>query len=251
MKGKKILITRPESESKDFKQLLEKEGAEVDALPMIRFEGINLSDDLKATFNQLDKFDWLVFTSAKAVQFFFEAAAMYEVKFYFYPNLKIATVGEKTKLKLEQLGYRTNFVPIKYTAEVLAENVDDVNGKNILIPRSNLASEEYISVFAKRGAAVFPLTVYNNIPVSYSKQQLETLLNQKLDYLTFTSGSTFKAFHQLLVEHELQLNDEKIICIGPSTANVVSTLNYTVTAVASTHTVEGIIDTIKQLEENV
>ena len=252
MKGKKVLITRSAEDNKDFKEQLEKKGVEVIEAPMIRFE---LAEDLTVIHEQLEQLeaiDWIVFTSAKTVEFFFEIAERKGIKFYYYPDLKIATVGEKTKLKLEQLGYRTNFVPIQYTAEVLAENMDEnIEGKRILIPQSNLASKEYFKVFEKRGAIPIPATIYETLPVAYTIEDFETVMNQKIDYLTFTSGSTFDAFYENMLGAKIDLTFEKIICIGPSTAKVVEQKGFDVSILAAPHTTEGMIKAIEKLEEHV
>ena len=252
MDKKKVLISRAASQNKEFRESLEKKGYEVVELPQIKFSIVKDLTEIHKALDQLEKVSWIVFTSARTVEFFFEAAQEYGVKFYFYPDLKIATVGEKTKLKLEQLGYRTNFVPIKYTAKVLVENMDeDLNGKEVLIPRSNLAGNEYLNLLAQRGATPTPLTVYNNEPILYSQIEMKEALSKELNYLTFTSGSTFRAFHENLKNAQLSLNSERIICIGPSTAKVVEDLGYEVFAIAEQHTIEGIINTIENIEQHV
>ena len=252
MKGKKVLITRSEEDNKSFREQLERKGAEVIQLPMIQFQ---LSEELTVIHQQLEQLetiDWIVFTSAKTVEFFFQIADSKGIKFYYYPNLKIATVGEKTKLKLEQLGYRTNFVPIQYTAEVLAENMDEnLEGKRILIPQSNLASNKYFEVFKQRGAIPVPVAIYETLPVYYSTEELETVMHQKIDYLTFTSGSTFEAFYQNMQHAKVEITAEKIICIGPSTAKVAEQNGNAVSAIAAPHTTEGMIKAIENLEDYV
>ena len=252
MKGKKVLVTRASGDNKEFREGLEKKGATVFELPMIQFEPIEMLTEIHAYLSQLETIDWIVFTSSKTVEFFFQIANEFGVKFYFYPDLKIATVGEKTKLTLEQLGYRTNFVPIQYTAEILAENMDEsISGKRILIPRSNRATDEYIDVFKKRGAIPLPVTIYKNEAVHYPSAELENVLNEGIDYLTFTSGSTYEAFHNNLKASLIKLNKEKTICIGPSTAQVVENFGQQVDAIASIHTTEGMIHTIEKLEQYV
>lgn len=104
MKGKKVLITRSAKDNKEFKEQLEKKGALVSELPMIQLQPIEDLTEIHAALDSLDQIDWIVFTSASTVQFFFQIAEQKGVKFYYYPDLKIATVGEKTKIKLEQQG---------------------------------------------------------------------------------------------------------------------------------------------------
>jgi len=249
MKGKKVLITRPEKSAKEFKENLEKLGAIVKVSPMIELKIVEDLTFLHQLFEQLDEIDWIVFTSPNAVSFFFKAADDYGVKFYFYPELKIATVGDKTKLTLEHLGYRTNFVPIKYTAEVLAENMDeDIQGKKVVIPRSALASDEYLEVFRKRGAEPLPITLYENEEVKYNENDFLELMQHNFDYLTFASGSAFSAFHNHLLKMSVELSTEKIICIGPSTEKRVRELGYVPAAVAEEYTANGMIEVIKKLE---
>jgi uroporphyrinogen-III synthase len=105
MKGKKVLITRAKEDNKEFREQLERKGAIVVEKPMIHFTQIEDLTEIYSYLNQLETIDWIVFTSAQTVSHFFKIAESYNVKFYFYPNLKIATVGEKTKLKLELLGF--------------------------------------------------------------------------------------------------------------------------------------------------
>ena len=251
MSGKSVLITRPENQSKSFREQLEKEKFKVSQMPLIQLSSIAENHKLKEAFENLERFDWLVFTSVNAVTYFFDAAEKHGVKFYFYPDLKIATVGEKTKLQLEQLGYRTNFVPIKYTAEVLADNMDDVNGKQILIPRSSKASNHYLEVFTSRGATPTAVTVYENKSIIYKAAEFAEIMNQGFDYLTFASGSAVIAFDNNLKLSQIKLKQEKVICIGPSTAKVAENLGYEVAAIAEPHTTEGMVTAIKKLEEYV
>lgn len=251
LSGKKVVVTRAEKQAKSLIDGIERAGGEALSLPLIQFAAMQNQSELLTAFENLEKYDWLVFTSANAVDFFFDAAEATGVKFYFYPDLKIATVGEKTKLQLEQRGYRTNFVPIQFTAEVLAENMDEkIRGKQILIPRSAKASDEYLEVFLKRGALPHAISVYQNQAVSYSSQEIKTFFDQDPDYLTFTSGSTVKAFHQLVREANLK-TAAKWVCIGPATAKVAQNSGYDVAAVAEPHTVEGIISALEKLEHYV
>ncbi|MEQ8908211.1 MAG: uroporphyrinogen-III synthase [Vicingaceae bacterium] len=251
LKAKKVVVTRAEKQAKSLTDGIERAGGEAISFPLIEFAPVEDLSKLKQAFSHLEKYQWLVFTSANAVDFFFDAAEAEGVKFYFYPDLKIATVGEKTKLQLEQRGYRTNFVPIQFTAEVLAENMDeDIRGKHILIPRSEKASDEYLEVFLKRGAIPHAIAIYKNKNVPYSKEEVETVFDQQPDYLTFTSGSTVEAFDHFIQEFSL-VTSAKWICIGPSTAKLARKLGYDVAATAEPHTIEGMIEAIKKLEDHV
>lgn len=247
--GKKILITRPKEQSKDLENGIKDLGATAIQLPLIEIEALPLSQEIQTIFDQLEEIDWLVFTSTNAVNCFFKLADEAGVKFYFYPNLKIATVGEKTKMQLEQLGYRTNFVPIKYTAQVLAENMDpNLKGKKIVIPCSNKANKDYIKYLSAQGAEVLTIEVYRNSAKHYRSQELMAIIQEEMDYITFASGSAVKSFCKNGLKDNKMFQSAKNICIGPSTAAVAEELGLKINGIAEPHTSEGIIDKIKSLE---
>jgi len=248
MKSKKrVLISRAKSQATKFVKTLVELNFEVVQLPMIETAITNNPEPIHQVLNHLEVFDWLVFTSQNAVRYFFELAEEYGTKLYFYPNLKIATVGEKTKLKLEQLGYRTNFVPIKFSAEVLAENMDDLDGKKVLIPRSSLAADQYVKKMEERGAEVVALDLYHTLKVSYSLNDLKAALSPPINFLTFASPSAVEAFYENLRKHQISLQNEKLICIGPSTAEKAKKLGFSVYDVATPHSMEGMVETLKKL----
>ncbi len=246
-----MLITRAAHQSEEFEKWVKRANGQPVLFPMIQLLECEDQTDIQYQLANLDKIDWLVFTSENAVQFFFKYAHQAGLKFYFYPNLKIATVGEKTKLALEQLGYRTNFVPIKYTAEILAANMDEnIEGKNILIPRSSKAKDNYLEAFRKRGANPIPLTVYVNQIMTYTDEEVLNVLEHEADYITFTSGSTVKGFVKAIQQVNRPTPNAKYYSIGPSTTKVAEDLGLAIDATAKVHTIEGIFELIKE-NENV
>lgn len=251
LKGKRVWISRPELSAKAMAKLFENQGAEAINIPLIQLHLKEDLSELHAALDQLESFEWIVFTSENAVRFFFEAAVNFGIKFYFYPNLKIATVGEKTKIALEQLGYRTNFVPIEYTAEVLAANMDEeIAGKRVLIPRSAIALDDYLDLFERRGAKAEAISIYENEPIFYSSEELKETLSTA-DYLTFTSASAVSSLAEQIDVQQTDFSKVRIVCIGPSAAERAKEVGLEVAAVATPHTAEGILSAIEKLEENV
>jgi len=70
--GKGIVITRPEEQSEEFAALLRDEGAKVISFPTIRIMPPEDYNDLDRAIKDIDKYHWVVFTSANGVKFFFE-----------------------------------------------------------------------------------------------------------------------------------------------------------------------------------
>lgn len=246
LKGIKILVTRPLDQAENFSKLLKNKGAEVFQLPMIELVPSNNEAEKKEALIQLDSTDWLIFTSVNAVKYFFQAADKQSTDFSFLPNIRIATVGEKTKSKLEELGYRTNFVPNNFSAEMLVKQIPDIEGKKILIPRSAKANNQYVEDFRKRGAIVKTVVFYENEKLSYFRNDFLGTLRKEMDYITFASGSTIEAFHEYCQKFNFSISQEKVIVIGPSTEKTAKQLGIPVHAVAEKYTFEGMIEEIEK-----
>ena len=69
-------------------------------------------------------------------------------------------------------------------------------------------------------------------------------LEQPIDYLTFTSGSTIQSFYRCILNTSVKLTNSKLFCIGPSTAKAAKNLGFHVDAIANPHTEEALFDLI-------
>ena len=114
---------------------------------------------------------------------------------------KIAAVGVKTKLELEKRGYRVDFVPTSFVAEVFAEEfVKRLSGnERILFPKGNLARDVIPVALREMGVSLDELIVYGTKENVEKRQELiEALEVGKVDIITFTSPSTVTSFVRLL-----------------------------------------------------
>lgn len=229
LKDKTILITRSANQAAGFINQLKELGAKAITLPLIKNTAIN-QKELIAKLNH--NYDWIIFTSANAVLFFFKEIKPEEI------SSKIAVVGTKTGETLKKLGVKIDFTPSQFTAKFLAEEIPISANDTVLIPRSNLAKDDIVEVLEKRNCTVEPISIYQNSSINYSADELDKVFNQKIDFITFTSGSTAKAFAELNVKY----GNSKIICIGPETAIVVKKYNMTIAAIAKPHTIDGMIE---------
>lgn len=235
LKNKTIIITRSETQFEKFIIKLEILGAKTIALPLIKTSAIN-QNELKTTFNS-GNYNWLIFTSANAVQFFFKSVNYKSV------NTNIAVVGNKTQKAIEKIGLEIDFIPTQFTAKDLAKNLPISENDSILIPRSDLAKNDIVEILRNRSCRVKTLSIYKNGSVNYSKTELNNIFNQHIDFITFTSGSTIESFTKL----GININSEKVICIGPETAKIANNNNISVAAIANPHTIEGMIDEMIRL----
>ena len=235
LKNKTVLITRSADQSEDFINKLQDLGANTIALPLIETTATN-QHELTTLFNT-KKYDWLIFTSTNAVKFFFESVNSKNI------SCKIAVVGEKTKTVVEENGLKVDFIPAEFTAKQLANQLPITENDTVLIPRSDLAKNDIIEILKERRCKVESIAIYKNSTVVYSKTELNNIFKQRIDYITFTSGSTVNSFTKL----GITLKNEKVICIGPETEKVAIQNNISVSATANPHTIEGMIEKIRLL----
>lgn len=234
LQDQKILVTRSKDQVNNFTHQLEELGAKVLTLPLIENSPIH-ENELHHQFNS-SPFDWIIFTSANAARFFFDTISPSSI------TSKIAVVGSKTEALLNELGVSVHFIPSIFTAKQLATELPIEPHQRILIPRSNLAKNDIVERLEGRGGRVETISIYENNAIQYTQEELDGVFLQKIDYITFTSGSTVKAFIGL----GIPLKNEKVICIGPETALVAEQHHLNVTAIATPHTTEGMLQAILQ-----
>jgi uroporphyrinogen-III synthase len=230
LQNKTILITRPKEQSEEFYSKLEHLGAHPIIFPLITIKATN-QEQLLTTYNS-NKFDWIIFTSYNAVHTFFDVIDPKKV------IAKIAVVGSKTELALKSYQLKADFTPSAFTAEILANEIPIVANDAILIPQSAISKSNLADILTKRKANPQCISTYQNTKVKHSKEELNNLFKSKIDFITFTSGSTIKAF----VDLKIDLGEIKVVCIGPETVKVAKANNIKVDAVASPYTIDGMVD---------
>lgn len=235
----KVLIPRPVGSAEEFSEKLTKLGATPIVFPLIKVEAIN-QEKLKNTF-QNNSFDWIIFTSGVAVDFFFKTIEVKEV------NQKIAVVGTATQKKVEELGLKVNFTPSAATAKKLVKEIPLNKGEKVLIPRSEIAGKGVIEVLEKRKVNVTEVATYSNTPVNYSKEEVEAVFEENINVITFTSASTVENFVALIRKFKIKLSSQHLVSIGPSTTAAIKKLHLQADATAEEHNIDGLIEAIKSL----
>ena len=102
MFGKKILITRHKDKNFVLKDKLEQKGARVHCIDTIDFKPIEDKTKLIKVFDNIDNYDYLVFNSAKGVEYFIKEFMLCKKDIRGLGNLKIVAMGEITKNKIEE-----------------------------------------------------------------------------------------------------------------------------------------------------
>jgi uroporphyrinogen-III synthase len=173
----------------------------------------------------LSDYDWIVFTSANAVDAFSRRSGARSLP-------KVAVVGTETSRRAKARGIRVDLVPRTFRAEGLLDALPrDLNGQRILLPRGDLAGKELPEALRSRGAEVDPVVVYRTVLPSGGGDRLRTALGSgRIDCVTLTSGSTVRNLVAMLGEGDssICLDRTSIAVIGPVTRQVVESFGFEV-----------------------
>ncbi len=243
--GKRVLITRPQHQNRYLAQEVILQGGEPLCLPTIEMKE---TDDHGFDFSKLDRYDWIIFTSANGVSFFLEKLRSKKMDVRCLRG-KLAAIGPATAKALEEYGLNVDFIPRKYQAEFLLDGLRELvkPGERVLIPRAEEARNLLPEGLIADGINVDILTVYRTVPAQNSKEIMAcSVAETRIDYLTFTSSSTVRNFVELFKNEKPFWFSEKcrIACIGPITAATAREMGLPVHIVATEYTSEGLLEAI-------
>jgi uroporphyrinogen III methyltransferase / synthase len=247
---KRILITRPRAQAGDFAEKLRSAGFEPIFFPVIEICPVEHNVALERALAKWECYDWIVFTSANAVDVVFHNRALSFLKRDVGAGVKVAAIGPKTAEALQARGIIPDFVPEEYVAESILPGLGDLHGRWVLLPRAEIARKALPEAIFEAGGIPHEITVYKTLPVQPDPDGLAAL-NAGVDWITFTSPSTVRNFVEILRQQNLdpfQLPGRPAIaCIGPITEQAARQEGFEVALVAEQYTTDGLVNEIGKL----
>ena len=259
LQGKRILVTRSASQASQFTDLLTSRGAEVIEMPTLAILPPTSWEFLDQAIASLPNYDWLILTSANAVDSFFGRLKNSGKDSRALHSLKIAVVGRKTAEVLANYGIKPDLVPTDFVADALVDAFLAIPNyvlidKKMLFPRVESGGREIlVEQLQTHGAIVDAVPAYESgCPDAIAPMALEAIQNQnqKLDAIAFASSKTVKHFCQLLDRVTDQetwrswLADVTIASIGPQTSQTCNELLGRVDCEAVEYTLDGLVEAI-------
>ncbi|GAB4279467.1 MAG: uroporphyrinogen-III C-methyltransferase [Oscillatoriaceae cyanobacterium] len=268
--GKTVLVTRSAAQGGEFRALLEGVGANVIEMPTIEIGPPSSWEQLDGAIARLNQFHWLILTSTNGVQYFFERLTAQGKDARALAGLKIAVVGKKTALHLEQHGITPDYIPPNFVADSLAATFpEDLTDKNILFPRVETGGREVlVAELTAKGAKVEEVPAYESgCPAKIDPTAWKALKNRQVDIITFASSKTVQYFCQLVEHKYLESHDSEdtsdtaatknkswpdllakvcVASIGPATSKTCHSLLGRVDVEATEYTLEGLTKAISR-----
>lgn len=226
LRGKTVLITRAAGQSSSFAQLLMAAGAQVLELPALEIRPPSSWQGADRAIADLTQYDWLILTSANAVQGFLDRLLSQGKDLRALAHLQLAVVGNKTAAVLEQRGLRPDLIPPEFVADALLRHFPKpVAGQRLLFPRVESGGRDVlVQGFTAQGATVTEVAVYESgCPLAPDPTALAALAAGRVDVISFASSKTVTHTGQLLhqglgADWRNHLQGVAIAAIGPQTA---------------------------------
>jgi len=269
--GKRVVITRAESQSATLAVALKAHGAEVVSLPLIQILPPLDYAPLDSALHDLANFDWLIFTSQNAVAAVAErltvlglaglavttpsqesvipsaARNLSSAESHATPgSLLIAAVGDATAEAAQLAGFNVTHVGQGGTAATLAhELASKLRDKRVLLPRSDRAAVELVPRLQRFDAKVIEVIAYrtsNTTEVDAVGREAVAACSAIL----FFSPSAVHSFAALQKSSALNsLADSAVIgAIGPVTSIALRNAGFRCDFQASEPSVEEIVATL-------
>ena len=256
LQGKTILVTRSAGQASLFADLLTSQGASVIEMPTLTIAPPTSWQMLDQAIADLNSYNWLILTSANAVESFFGRLQKSGKDSRALHLLKVAVVGRKTAEVLANYGIKPDLVPTDFVADALVEALIKQNhvltNQKMLFPRVESGGREIlVEQLQQHGAIVDAIAAYESrCPEAIDPVALTAIQNQRLDAIAFASSKTVKHFCLLLDRvapqetWQVWIARVKIASIGPQTSKTCDELIGRVDCEALEFTLNGLVDAI-------
>ena len=250
--GVRVVVTRPRRQARPLIAALRERGAEPILLPTIRVEPIADTTAIDAELSEAERgaFDWIVFTSANAVEVCAARMAALRLRNGELAALNVAAVGPATAAAAEAAGLPVRLVPETTTAEGLAAVVirNTTPGAKVLFPRSAIGRDALPRALREAGMDVVAVEVYRTLPEEHiDPDVLERVRRREIDLIVFASPSSVRSFLALPGMNGTAVTQVPVVCAGAVTASAAKKAGFAVVAMGVDSSAEATADAISDL----
>jgi uroporphyrinogen-III synthase len=248
--GKTVVVTRAEGQSEELCAELRTRGANVKLLPLIAFASPESFAELDGALKGIETFDWVLFTSANAVQAVLRrlgdlnGTAPSQGR---WP--KIAAVGPATSRAAEDAGLAVEYVAAEHSGLALAEELkEEVRGKSVFLPRSDRANPDLPEALKRAGGKMTEVVAYRTVPPSKAdRERVNEVVKEDVDAVLFFSPSAVGNFLELVEKKRLEKLQGRavMVAIGPTTAGALSAAGIARIAWATDTTAGAVIEALE------
>ena len=249
--GRRIVITRSAEQSEVLAKELSLRGAIPVVLPLVSFAGPEDFAPLDAAIAEIQRFDWIILTSAQAVRAVIKRGEELKRSLtHSGSKLRSASVGPVTAEAARQAGLPVEYVAETHTGAALAEELGDrLQGAKVFLPRSDRANPDLPPALKRRGAQVTEVIAYRTLkPTDVDQRNLRQIAEGAADAVLFFSPSAVQHFAELFGGEQLRALQDKlaITAVGPVTANVLRQAGVGRTVLAGDTTAAAVVNALEK-----
>lgn len=277
--GARVVTTRGASGDDRLRSLLEAAGADVLSWSTSEYTPPRDPGPLEAALARLDRFDWVVFTSARAVAAVGEGRAARAAAGSPAPTPRVAVVGPATARAATGTGWRVAVEGRGPGARGLGAQVAatfPLAGARVLFPAASGAAATLEEEFTALGARVTRVEAYRTVVTPPPVERVRADLVAGVDAVTFASPSAVEAVDRALCGEMASATGDRatgdratrnapkggaptadgtrglaralagtaVVCIGPTTAAAVERRGISDVRVAAAATLEAMVEAV-------
>ncbi len=241
--GARILVPSSQATGERLRHRLSALGADVLLRPVLLARDPEDWAPLDAALDDLDSYDWLVFTSGNGVDYLLKRLSERGEDVRSLGGLEIAVVGQGTAERLAAHGVSADRVPEEFSSEGLARAlVDEAEGKRFLVARTTRGRQVLAPALERAGGEVLQVVAYESVDVKDPDPEVSELLTKgEIDWIVVTSSATARALDNL---YGSDLGSARLASISPLTSGELREIVHEATVEASPHTVDGVVSAI-------
>jgi len=222
--GRRVAITRTRDQNSELRDKLEALGAEVLELPLIRVTKDVDKHALVEILAELGGYDWIVFTSANGVRFFFEEFFKGFGDIRALGGLRFACVGAATAREIERLRLKVECAPATATGESLADALiatGSLDSAKVIVVTGNLNRDTLVRKLEQEGRAIVDrLPLYATARTDLAADPVAADFRARgADAILFASSSAVSSFASQSAALKLEKGAARPLAgsIGPQT----------------------------------
>ncbi len=196
--GCRVAVTRAREQSPELSGKLSVLGAEVIELPLITVSAEIDKYALVDVFGELGGYDWIVFTSANGVRYFFDEFHRIYDDIRSLGLLRCAAVGDTTAAAIRAQHLKVECQPKVATAAALAHDMiatGSLDSAKVLVITGNLNRDEFVIQLEDARAIVDRLQVYKTEKTDLSADPAAADFRERgADAILFASSSAVQSF---------------------------------------------------------
>lgn len=226
--GKRILWTRPFHQNSPCLDDLLVSGAEVIKLPMVEIQAVP-EKECRERVVRAREYDYLIFTSATAVEIFFDTLFKMEEDWRYLGQAKIVVIGKKTGQALWMKGRKPDVTAAPSNSRGLLDTLLPIVKKTerIALYRAHQTLPGLVEGLFGAEIQFDDFALYDLLCPSYPAELVQKIFEYPFEVIVLTSPLGVANFFRVITDSGIVLDSQtRFACLGLGAANELQKYNF-------------------------